>query len=331
MTGSPPINACDYPSTQGAFTGTSTPWTQFTHNLTPYAGQTVRIRWRLSSDPASEFEGFYLDDVAVTQAMTPSSCGADLRLAAGPAIQDTCAAGGGGGNGVFEAGEDATLPVSLQNIGDTTATGVSGTLSTTQPGVVITRPLASFANATEGAIVTSLAPHFGVWAAPTVACGTIVPFTLALSSGQGGFSRSFNVTVGSSGLPCTQTICSSAVPAEDGPQASPLLVAPGAAGSLQLSFGLSCHAVDSTVYWGLRSSPVGGVVWTNAVCGFGASGSASFNPGNPPAGSLYYFVVVPSNGVRQGSYGHSSTGSEIPPATGLGSCNLPQTLGGTCP
>src|SRR5207244_2983285 len=103
-----------------------TSWTQYTHDLTAYAGQTVMIRWRLSSDPAAEFDGFYLDDVAVTRAMVPSSCGADLRLAAGPAVADSCAGGGGGGgNGILESGEDAVVSLGLQNVGDTTATAVT--------------------------------------------------------------------------------------------------------------------------------------------------------------------------------------------------------------
>src|SRR5262249_56338328 len=84
LTMNPPINACGYPSTQGAFTGPSVngtlaPWAQYAHDLTPYAGQTVLIRWRFTSDPGAEFQGFYLDDIAITEAMAPASCGADPR------------------------------------------------------------------------------------------------------------------------------------------------------------------------------------------------------------------------------------------------------------
>ena len=332
QTGTPPINACSYPSTQGAFSGTSATWTQYTHDLTAYAGQTVVLRWRLSTDPGAEFEGFYLDDIAITNAQAPASCGADLRLAAGPGVADSCAGGGaGGGNGILESGEDGVVSIALQNVGDTTASGVSGTLSTTQPGVVVTRPSASFADAGGGATVASIAPHFAVWVAPTVACGTVIPFTLNLSTAQGGFSRPFSITVGTPGAPCTEIACSGALPVEDGAPPAPLLVTRGPGTSLLLGFGLSCHAVDSTVYWGQASAPGAGLTWTNAACGFGPQGSASFDPGTPPVGSVIYFVAVPSNGVSQGSYGRNSAGAERAPATGLGSCNLPQTLGGSCP
>ena len=32
------------------------------------------IRWRLSSDPGAEFDGFYLDDIQITLANVPNAC-----------------------------------------------------------------------------------------------------------------------------------------------------------------------------------------------------------------------------------------------------------------
>lgn len=65
-TGSPPINACGYPATQGAFTGSSGgAFNTYTTNLAAFAGQTVLLRWRFTSDPGSEEEGFYLDEVSI--------------------------------------------------------------------------------------------------------------------------------------------------------------------------------------------------------------------------------------------------------------------------
>jgi len=63
----PPINACGYPFTQGAFTGSSlTLFQEKTNNLASFAGRAVMIRWRFTSDPGSEEEGFYLDNVRVS-------------------------------------------------------------------------------------------------------------------------------------------------------------------------------------------------------------------------------------------------------------------------
>ena len=79
QTGSPPINGCGYSATQGCFNGPSgntslSGWAQYTHNLSSYAGSTVMIRWNFSSDPGSEFQGFYLDDIQITYASINNDC-----------------------------------------------------------------------------------------------------------------------------------------------------------------------------------------------------------------------------------------------------------------
>jgi hypothetical protein len=68
QTQNPPINACGYPATQGAFTGSSGgTFNTYTSNLAAFAGQTVLVRWRFTSDPGAEEEGFYLDEVSLPQ------------------------------------------------------------------------------------------------------------------------------------------------------------------------------------------------------------------------------------------------------------------------
>jgi hypothetical protein len=78
-TGNPPLNRCQMPVTQGAFSGPQlnqelTPWALYSHSLSAYSGKSVKIRWQFSSDPASEYEGFFLDDIKITGALLPSSC-----------------------------------------------------------------------------------------------------------------------------------------------------------------------------------------------------------------------------------------------------------------
>ncbi len=80
QTGSPPINACGYASTHGAFNGPTgnaapTEWTEYTADLSSWDGQTVLIRWNLSTDPGAEFEGFWLDDITVSNVKGPGRCG----------------------------------------------------------------------------------------------------------------------------------------------------------------------------------------------------------------------------------------------------------------
>ncbi|HUD71016.1 MAG TPA: hypothetical protein VMQ62_03550, partial [Dongiaceae bacterium] len=93
-TGAPPANACGYDVLDNAFNGplaggtacaswaTSTSVTAYAHRCHPIPGllpgDTVQFRWRSSSDPAAEFAGFYLDDVAVTNVRLPNACTPDL-------------------------------------------------------------------------------------------------------------------------------------------------------------------------------------------------------------------------------------------------------------
>lgn len=73
-------NGCNYPATQGAFTGPTandalTPWATYQSALSPaYDGKTVRIRWRFTSDPGAEYEGFYVDTISLTNVRLPGAC-----------------------------------------------------------------------------------------------------------------------------------------------------------------------------------------------------------------------------------------------------------------
>ncbi len=91
-TQNPPINACGYPASKLAFTGplgggttcndfAPAPMTAYAHRCHPLsglaAGDSVRFRWRFTSDPGTHLGGFYLDDVAVTQTRLPNTCTAN--------------------------------------------------------------------------------------------------------------------------------------------------------------------------------------------------------------------------------------------------------------
>ena len=106
QTGDPPANACGYPASQGTYNrvttassnadpgnGTATAvFKPFTTALNAYAGQSVMIRWRFSSDPAANFAGFFLDAIHIN-APTTDEIFADGFDGTGPRP------GGGGVNG----------------------------------------------------------------------------------------------------------------------------------------------------------------------------------------------------------------------------------------
>lgn len=111
--------------------------------------------------------------------------------------------------------------------------------------------------------------------------------------------------------------------------ATALTAARGAGSTVTVAYAPACAALDHAAYWG--EGPIaGGVVWTQAACGIGNTGGGSFDPGDPAPGSFFYFVVVGQNGAKEGSYGAASSG-ERPEAIGIGACDKPRDLTGSCP
>jgi hypothetical protein len=121
-------------------------------------------------------------------------------------VTDSCSGGGAyDGDGVLDAGEDATLQVTLNNPGTVEATSVQGTISTATPGITVTQDTASFADVSGGGAGATVPPHFRFNVGPGVPCGTVVPFDIHMSSAQGAWDDVFNVAVGSvmAGIPQT--------------------------------------------------------------------------------------------------------------------------------
>ena len=85
QTMNPPVNACGFAASHGAFTGVSTAasnadpnngtatavFKPFSVDLSAYAGQSVQIRWRLSTDPASGYADFLLNEVSIGDGSVP--------------------------------------------------------------------------------------------------------------------------------------------------------------------------------------------------------------------------------------------------------------------
>ena len=68
-------NACQWPVNTGAFSSQGHfTFDPYTVDLSGYQGQTIRLRWRYGSDGGVNYEGWYVDDIAVTHAEVPSSC-----------------------------------------------------------------------------------------------------------------------------------------------------------------------------------------------------------------------------------------------------------------
>jgi hypothetical protein len=151
--------------------------------------------------------------------------------------------------------------------------------------------------------------------------------------GSGTGARTFTATLsnpqfGTVGAVATVSVTlSDAGPMEAAPPGSaPLLVTKGGGTSLGISYAPACHATSYVVYAG--AGPIAGALaWTRSFCAVGSS----FDPGPAGPGTLLYFVVVGENGPFEGSYGRASSGLERLEAVGVGACDKPQLLAGSCP
>mgnify|MGYP001817744773 FL=1 len=74
------------------FTGTQTNYAGFTADLSAWSGQSVQLRWLFSSDGYIEEDGWWVDDIAITNVAVPGTCsGADAVFIDGFESGDTSA------------------------------------------------------------------------------------------------------------------------------------------------------------------------------------------------------------------------------------------------
>jgi hypothetical protein len=96
-------------------------------------------------------------------------------------------------------------------------------------------------------------------------------------------------------------------------------------GAVDVTYAMPCSTTNHRIVYGPLSA-VSTYGWSGMACNVGTSGAASFNPGAGDA----FFVIVANDGSAEGSYGLRSTGAERPEATGVGACDLPQSLATRC-
>lgn len=70
----PSADVCGYASGTPSFTGTDLNWTQHTVDLSQYQGQSIKLRWNYSTDAGTNLEGWYLDDISISNAQITSQC-----------------------------------------------------------------------------------------------------------------------------------------------------------------------------------------------------------------------------------------------------------------
>jgi subtilisin-like proprotein convertase family protein len=176
------------------FTGSFRPETP----LSAADGIVAAGAWRLHVvDTASPDVGT-IDNWTLSLTYPAGVCGQHATYQSHASIADTCGTGGAGnGDGNWDAGEQANFKVSLANDGTTTLTGVTATVTSTTPGVVMLHGTASYPNIPTGSAADSLAPHFTVLLPTNLACGSAVAFQVTIHSNEGSWIGSFSHGVGS--------------------------------------------------------------------------------------------------------------------------------------
>jgi len=98
------------------------------------------------------------------------------------------------------------------------------------------------------------------------------------------------------------------------------------AGNIDVNYTPACGSTGHAIYYGPLSS-VGSYGYSGSDCFSDVDGSVSFTP---PSGEDIFFLITANNGSQEGSYGADSQSAERPEAAGIGSCDYPQELSGTC-
>ena len=201
----------------------------------------------------------------------------------------TAAAAGGDGDAAIEPGESAEVTVGLVNIGGATALNVSGTISTSTPGVTVTGATSPYPNiGSNGQEATNTQPFTFALAADAV-CGVAPTFTIDASYSNGTNSPQtfeFQVPTGAPGItPTTVSYAGPVVPIPDANPAGvsiPLAVsATGSISELVLNIdGAACSSAVGATGVGIDHSWVGDLVITLTSPG-GKSVVLASRPGGP--------------------------------------------------
>lgn len=199
---------------------------------------------------------------------------------------DVCSGGGAGnGDGILDPGENVSITVTAVSSFAGTATGVSGTLSTTTPGVTITSPTASFGTLAPGAAGVS-SPPFGISLSPAMACGTTLSFSLAFSSSQGGTVETFTLKAGQSSPGASTTVLSEAF--ESSPAGWTVLNDPTNGRGWVLSSYVGCVGGSYTN----NTGGAGQFVQANSDCLGGAMDTILYSPSFSLANPAYVSAQV---------------------------------------
>ncbi|MBI5060481.1 hypothetical protein HZB60_11955 [candidate division KSB1 bacterium] len=178
----------------------------------------------------------------------------------------------GNSNGVLNPGETIDLSIGIHNYNGSTISGISGTLSTSSPGITITQGVSAYANIAAGGNGTNSTPfRFTV---SSVFNGEPVSLYLSLTSGSGSFYLRLDFTPASGDVTYVSNVYS-------GPGGS---YDPGESGNVTVTFQNSGAALQSLISaQGILRSLDPYVIVNDSLGAYGTvtAGSNATNSGDP--------------------------------------------------
>ena len=137
----------------------------------------------------------------------PASAAPSLRTVSVQVVAESCSAASPRlGDGNVDPGEVVDLQVIVRNVGDATATGITGVIVTSTPGVSLLRDLLDYPDIPAGETATALVSA-QIDVDPTVDCGTVIAFTIALRWTGGFRQEAQNITIPVTCFPCGVDAC----------------------------------------------------------------------------------------------------------------------------
>jgi subtilisin-like proprotein convertase family protein len=189
--------------------------------LSAAAGINAAGAWKLKVVDAAGIDVGTINNWTLSLVYPAAACGPHALVQSNANVADTCGTGGAGdGDGKWDAGEQVSFKVNLNNDGTTTLTNVTATITSSTPGVVMTDGTASYPSIPSGSAADSIAPHFTAYLPTSLPCNTNVAFNVTINSDQGTWNGTFSRKTGvlvfvpgnaltenfSAGIPATWTI-----------------------------------------------------------------------------------------------------------------------------
>ena len=175
------------------FTGSFRPETP----LSSANGISAAGAWQLHVVDADNADVGTIDDWTLTLTYPATGCGPHAMYQVLTLVADACPTGGAGSADThWDAGEQVSFKVGLDNDGTTTLTGVTATVTSTTPGVVMLDGTAGYPDIPKGTVASSLAPHFTAYIPTGAACGSSVAFQVSIAANEGSWNGPFSHGVG---------------------------------------------------------------------------------------------------------------------------------------